>query len=137
MWIADAFAQTAAAPAAAASAGPGLDMLVMLVLMFVVLYFLMIRPQQKKAKQHREMISGLRRSDRVVTAGGILGTVAKVVDDQFIDLEIADKVRVRVVRGTITEVLSRSEPTGKAAKGDGDAEVEPTTSDSKEANKPA
>jgi preprotein translocase subunit YajC len=81
-----------------------------LALIFVVFYFLIIRPQQKKAKDHKSMIEALRRGDRVVTSGGIVGTVAKVVNDRELSLEIAEGVRVRAMRGMIAEVMTRSEP---------------------------
>lgn len=81
-----------------------------LVLIFAVFYFLLIRPQQKKMKVHREMLSAVRRGDRVVTGGGIFGTVTKVVNDNEVVIQIADAVKVRVARGTISEVVSRTEP---------------------------
>src|SRR5579885_3690439 len=81
-----------------------------LALIFVVFYFLIIRPQQKKAKDHKAMIDALRRGDRVVTSGGIVGTVAKVVNEREVSLEIADGVRVRAMRGMIAEVMTRAEP---------------------------
>ena len=92
--------------------------IVPMVLVLVVFYFLMIRPQQQKAKEHRTMLSALRRGDRVVTGGGIVGTVAKVVSDDEVLVDIADNVRVRVLRSTITSVLARTEPV--AAKTDKD-----------------
>lgn len=81
-----------------------------LALIFVVFYFLIIRPQQKKAKDHKSMVDALRRGDRIVTSGGIVGTVAKVVNDRELSLEIAEGVRVRAMRGMIAEVMTRSEP---------------------------
>ena len=81
-----------------------------LVLIFVVFYFLLIRPQQKRAKEHKTMLSALRRGDRVVTGGGIIGTVAKVVGDDEVAVDIAEGTRVRVLRSTITTVLARTEP---------------------------
>ena len=81
-----------------------------LVLIFVVFYFLLIRPQQKKAKDQRAMLDALRRGDRVVTAGGIIGTVARVVGPEEIVVEIAEGVRVRVVRSTISNVLAKPDP---------------------------
>src|SRR3546814_11312722 len=80
-----------------------------IILIFVVFYFLLIRPQQKKAKQHREMVSALRRGDKVVTAGGMIGTVTKIISDTEALVELAEGVRVRVVRHTISDVLSRTE----------------------------
>ncbi len=79
-------------------------------LIFVVFYFMLIRPQQQKAKKHKELLSAVRRGDRVVTAGGIVGKVSKVVDDMEVLVEIADGVVVRVVRQTLTDVLSKTEP---------------------------
>jgi len=81
-----------------------------LVLIFVVFYFLLIRPQQKKQKDHRTMLDALRRGDRVVTGGGILGTVNKVVSPEEVEVDIAQNVRVRILRSTITSVLSKPDP---------------------------
>ncbi len=88
----------------------GIEPLIPLVLIFVVFYFLLIRPQQKKAKAHREMIAGLRRGDRVVTSGGIVGQVQRVIGDSELSVEIADGVRVRVMRAMIAELVSKPEP---------------------------
>lgn len=112
MLISEAYAQ-----AAGAGASGGAGMLVQfapLVLIFVVFYFLLIRPQQKRAKEHRDMLGNLRRGDRVVTGGGIVGTVQKVADDEL-TIEIAENVRVKVIRSTVTTILARTEP----AKGGG------------------
>ena len=81
-----------------------------LVLIFVVFYFLLIRPQQKKQRDHRTMLDALRRGDRVVTGGGILGTVSKVVGNDEVEVDIASNVRVRVLRSTITSVLAKPDP---------------------------
>ena len=106
MLISTAYAQTGGA-----DGGSGmLIQLLPLVLIFVVFYFLIIRPQQKKVKDHKAMIDSLRRGDRVVTSGGIIGTVTKVTGDREIGLEIADGVRVRAVRSMIAEVLAKTEP---------------------------
>ena len=78
-----------------------------LVLIFVVFYFLLIRPQQKKQKDHRTMLDALRRGDRVVTGGGILGTVSKVTSPEEVEVDIASGVRVKVLRSTITSVLAK------------------------------
>jgi preprotein translocase subunit YajC len=89
------------------------DMFVQMVpilLMFVIFYFLLIRPQQTRLKQHRELISNIRRGDTVVTSGGIVGTVTKVRDDNEVEVEIAKDTRVRVVKGTISEVRVKGEP---------------------------
>jgi preprotein translocase subunit YajC len=74
------------------------------------MYFLLIRPQQKKMKEHQALVAGLRRGDQVVTQGGLIGKVSKVKDDAEIEVEIAEGVKVRVVRQTITQVLSKTEP---------------------------
>ena len=102
-------------PAFAQSASPlgGSDMLIQIVpfiLIFVVMYFLVMRPQQKRAKTHQEMIKNVRRGDQIVMTGGLIGKVVKVTDDAELELEIADGVRVRVARGMIAEVRSKSEP---------------------------
>ncbi len=98
----------------------GIMQMAPLVLIFVVFYFFLIRPQQQKAKEHKAMLTALRRGDRVVTGGGIIGTVAKVVGDDEVLVDIAEGLRVRVVRSTITTVLARTEPV--SAKGDKDDE---------------
>jgi preprotein translocase subunit YajC len=90
-----------------------------IVLIVVVMYFFLMRPQQQKAKQLREMLAALRRGDRVVTGGGIIGTIAKVMNDEEVLVEIAEGVRVRVARGTITSVLAKTEPV-KSDKDDAD-----------------
>src|SRR5258708_38840900 len=92
-----------------------------LVLIFVVFYFLLIRPQQKRAKEHKTMLTALRRGDRVVTGGGIIGTVAKVVSDEEVRGDIAEGVRVRVLRAPIPSVLARTEP-GRVKHGPKDRE---------------
>ena len=82
-----------------------------LILIFAIMYFLLIRPQQKKVKEHQKMVDALRRGDQVVTQGGVKGKVTKVFDDEGeLEVEIADGVRVRVVRNTIVTVLSKTEP---------------------------
>jgi len=81
-----------------------------LVLIFIVFYFLLIRPQQQKQKQHRTMIEALRRGDRIVTGGGVLGTVSKVVGPEEVEVDIASGVRVRVLRSTIASVLAKPDP---------------------------
>lgn len=94
-----------------------LEAIVPLILIFAVFYFLLIRPQQKKMKAHREMLAAVRRGDKVLTGGGIFGTVTKVVNENELTVEIADGVRVRVARGTISEVLSKTEPAQVEKKG--------------------
>lgn len=80
------------------------------VLIFVIMYFLIIRPQRQRMKQHQEMVANLRRGDTVVTAGGLIGKISKVVDDGEVHVDIAEGVKIRVVRSMITEVRSKSEP---------------------------
>jgi preprotein translocase subunit YajC len=92
---------------------PGGDMIlqfVPFVLIFVIMWFLIIRPQQRRVKDHREMINNVRRGDTVVTSGGIVGKVTRVTDDPEIEVEIADGVKVRLVRSMITEVRTKGEP---------------------------
>ena len=84
--------------------------IVPLILVFGIMYFLLIRPQQQKVKQHQAMVAALRRGDQVVTGGGMLGKVTKVRDDGEVEVEIAPGVNVRVVRSTIASVVSRTEP---------------------------
>ena len=80
------------------------------VLIFVIMYFLILRPQQKRAKEHPELVKNLRRGDTVVTSGGLVGKVTKVVDDEQIEVEIADGVRVRQVRSMVSGVRAKGEP---------------------------
>lgn len=87
-----------------------LGQFVPLILIFAIMWFLLIRPQQKKIKQHQKMVEALRRGDQVVTQGGIIGKVSKVKDNNELELEIAEGVRVRVVRSTVSQVLSKTEP---------------------------
>lgn len=81
-----------------------------LILIFVIMYFLMIRPQQQQRKQHQAMIEALRRGDQVITSGGFIGKITKVKDEDEVEVELADGVRVRVVRNTIAKVVSKTEP---------------------------
>ena len=105
-------------PAYAQASGGGSDFLIQLMpilLMFVIFYMLLLRPQQQRAKAHREMVANIRRGDTVVTAGGIIGKVTRVKDDGELEVEIADDTRVRVVRGTVSEVRVKGEPVKEAA----------------------
>ena len=88
----------------------GMEQLLPLVLIFVVFYFLLIRPQQKKAKVHREMLGNVRRGDRIVTNGGLIGTITRVPNETELIIEVAEGVKVRVLRGMIAESLSKTEP---------------------------
>lgn len=113
MFISPAYAQ------GAGGLGGGLEAFLPLILIFAVFYFLLIRPQQRKVKMHREMLGRIRRGDKVVTGGGIVGTVTKVTNDEELAVEIAEGIKVRVMRGTIAQVLSRSEPQAGDASGQG------------------
>lgn len=109
MFVTPAFAQSAGA-AGGAAAGLMQSFLIPMILVFGIMYFLMIRPQQTKLKQHKAMLDALRRGDQVVTAGGIIGKVSNVKADNEVELEIATGVKVRVVKSTISQVLSKTEP---------------------------
>ena len=103
MFISQAYAQ-------AASSGGGSSFLIQiapLILIFAVFYFLLIRPQQKKMKDHKAMVGSLVKGDKVVTAGGLMGTIYKIEDEKIATLEISDNVKVKVVRSTIAEVLGK------------------------------
>ncbi len=115
MFISPAYAQ------AAGGGAPGGDLttLLPLVLIFVVFYFLLIRPQQKRAKEHRAMIEAVRRGDKIVTAGGIVGKITKVKDDR-VEVEIAEGVRVDIMKSTIADVLTKPEPAAAANDGGDD-----------------
>ena len=84
--------------------------LVPLILIFGIMYFLLIRPQQKKAKEHQAMVQAIRRGDQVVTQGGLIGKVVKVKDDNEIEVEVSEGVKVRVVQSTVSQVLNKTEP---------------------------
>ena len=93
--------------------GGGTDMVTSLlpfVLIFVIMYFLILRPQQKRVKQHAEMVKNVRKGDTVITSGGMVGRVTKVVDDDQLEIEIADGVRIRQVRAMVSEVRAKGEP---------------------------
>ena len=107
MWITPAYAQAASPLTEILSPSSPIWMMA---IVFVIMYVLMIRPQQKKVKQHQEMVKNLRRGDSVVTSGGTLGKVTKVVDDDHIEIEIAQGVRVRQMRSMVTEVRAKGEP---------------------------
>jgi len=106
-----------ATPAYAQAAGGGasaITSIMPLILIFAIMYFLLIRPQQKKLKEHKAMVEALRRGDQVVTQGGLIGKVVKVKDESEVEVELAEGVKVRVVRSTISQVLSKTEPAEKA-----------------------
>lgn len=106
MFITSAFAQ-------AGSLFSGDNMLVSLlpfILIFVIMYFLILRPQQKRVKQHAEMVKNVRRGDTVVTSGGLVAKVTKVIDDDKIEIEVADGVRVVQMRAMVSDVRAKGEP---------------------------
>ena len=96
--------------AQAGGAGAGGSLLIPMILVFAIMYFLMIRPQQKKIKEHQAMVAALRRGDQVVTQGGLIGKVTKVKDDNELEVELSEGVKVRVVQSTIATVLNKTEP---------------------------
>ena len=91
----------------------GLESFIPIILIFVIMYFLLIRPQQKKIKEHKNMVDNLRRGDQVLTQGGILGKITKVKEGEEIEVELAKDVKVSVIRSTIVNVLSKTEPAKK------------------------
>ncbi|MEW5423887.1 preprotein translocase subunit YajC [Amorphus sp. 3PC139-8] len=106
MWVTPAYAQ-------GFGGGGGSEMIVSIlpfILIFAIMYFLVLRPQRQRMKAHQEMVSALRRGDTVVTAGGLIGKITKVVDENEVQVELSEGVRVRLVRSTITEVRAKSEP---------------------------
>jgi len=104
MFVTPAYAQ------AAGGAAGAFGSFVPLILIFGIMYFLLIRPQQKKMKDHKAMIAAVRRGDQIVTQGGVIGKVSKVKDEGEVEVEIATGVKVRVVTSTIAQVLSKTEP---------------------------
>jgi len=105
MFVTPAFAQ--------ATGGGGTSMMVQftpILIIFVIMYFLIIRPQQRRVKTHRDMVGAVRRGDTIVTSGGMIGKVTKVIDEQEIELQIADGVKVRVARNMISDVRAKGEP---------------------------
>ncbi len=90
--------------------GSGVAQFVPLILIFGIMYFLLIRPQQKKVKEHQKMVSALRRGDQIVTQGGLIGKVVKVKEGGEVEVEIAEGVKVRVIQSTVAQVLSKTEP---------------------------
>ena len=87
--------------------GQGIAQFIPLILIFVIFYFFLIRPQQKRAKEHLEMVKGLKRGDEVITSGGIIGTVDRVFEDDTIEVMLADNVKVKVIKNTITSLLKK------------------------------
>lgn len=111
MFISPAFAQDATGAAGGAAA---FGQFLPLILIFVIMYFLLIRPQQKKAKEHKAMVEALRRGDMVLTQGGMIGKVTHVKEDGELEVEIASGVKVRLVKTAVLQVLSKTEPAANA-----------------------
>jgi preprotein translocase subunit YajC len=106
MFVTEAFAQTAATP----GAGDFMTMIVPLIAIMGVFYFLMIRPQQRKMKEHQEMLTKVSKGDTVVTNGGLIGKVVRVVDDSEILVEVGENIKVRVLKAGLSDVRARGEP---------------------------
>ena len=110
MFISPAFAQGSLFGGGAGGEGGMLMSLLPFALIFVIMYFLILRPQQKRVKQHQEMVKNVRRGDTVVTNGGLIGKVTKVIDDDQIEIEIANDVRIRQMRTMVSDVRAKGEP---------------------------
>jgi len=112
MFISSAFAQGMSSPF---GDGGLVTSLLPFVLIFVIMYFLILRPQQKRVKTHQEMVKNVRRGDTVITNGGLVGRVTKVIDDAEIEMELSDEVRVRQMRSMIADVRAKGEPVKEGA----------------------
>ena len=117
MFITPAFAQGASPLGSLGGEGGMLMSLLPFALIFVIMYFLILRPQQKRVKSHQDMVKNVRRGDTVVTNGGLVGKVTKVIDDDQIEIEIASDVRIRQMRGMLTDVRAKGEPVKDEAAG--------------------
>ena len=91
----------------------GIGQFIPLILIFVIFYFFLIRPQQKKVKEHKAMVEGLKKGDQIVTSGGITGTITRVIDNDKVEVEIAENVTVQVIRGTGIQSLMNSQEVKK------------------------
>jgi preprotein translocase subunit YajC len=89
--------------------GQGISQFIPLILIFIIFYFFLIRPQQKRVKDHKTMVEGLKRGDEVITSGGIIGTVERVMEDDRIEVLIGDNTNVQIIRSTITSLLKKEE----------------------------
>ena len=89
--------------------GQGISQFIPLILIFIIFYFFLIRPQQKRVKDHKAMVESLKRGDEVITSGGIIGTVERVMEDDRIEVLIGDNVKVQIIRSTITSLLKKEE----------------------------
>jgi preprotein translocase subunit YajC len=88
----------------------GLSSFIPIILIFVIMYFLLIRPQQKKIKEHKMMVEAIRRGDQVLTQGGIIGKITKVKEGEEVEVEIASNVKVTIIKSTVVNVMNKSEP---------------------------
>ena len=89
--------------------GQGLTQFIPLILIFIIFYFFLIRPQQKRVKDHRSMVEGLKRGDEIITSGGIIGIIDRVLEDDRIEVVISNDVKVQIIRSTITSILKKEE----------------------------
>ena len=89
--------------------GQGIAQFIPLILIFVIFYFFLIRPQQKRVKDHKTMVESLKRGDEIITSGGIIGTIERVMEDDRIEVNIGDNVKVQIIRSTITSLLKKEE----------------------------
>ena len=89
--------------------GQGIAQFIPLILIFVIFYFFLIRPQQKRVKDHKAMVESLKRGDEIITSGGIIGTIDRVMEDDRIEVNIGDNVKVQIIRSTITSLLKKEE----------------------------
>jgi preprotein translocase subunit YajC len=112
VFITPAYAQAAGAPGLTDFAG----MVLPLAMIMVVFYFLLIRPQQRKAKEHQELLKKINRGDTIITTGGLIGKVTKVVDDNELQVEVGDNVKVRILRSGVADVRAKGEPVKSEAK---------------------
>ena len=87
----------------------GFAQFIPLILIFVIFYFFLIRPQQKRVKEHKAMVQGLKRGDEIITSGGIIGTVDRVLEDDRIEVTLADNVKVQIIKNTVTSLLKKEE----------------------------
>ena len=90
--------------------GQGIAQFIPLILIFVIFYFFLIRPQQKRVKDHKAMVAALKRGDEIITSGGIIGTVDRVMEDDRIEVNLSDGVKVQIIKSTITSLLKKEEP---------------------------
>ena len=89
--------------------GQGISQFIPLILIFIIFYFFLIRPQQKRVKDHRVMVESLKRGDEIITSGGIIGTIDRVMEDDRIEVVIGENVKVQIIRSTITSLLKKEE----------------------------